>query len=380
MKYVDTVIVGGGIAGLWTLAAASSRGFNCLLLERDALGCGQTLSSQGIIHGGSKYSLHGTMTQATATISDMPNVWTDALAGIGPVNLSDGKVHTQHQFLIPSASIDSKVLSFFGSKTMSSHTTRVAIHNAPDAYQHLNIKQSIFQLNEPVLAMDSVLHSLHKQFYDSIYQFNLQQEHLQETNEGFELQLSHEKIHCRNLLIACGNGFSHLHFNQENMQQRPLHMLMAKGKNLPAIYAHFIGRSSSPLLTITSHPTDDGQTVWYLGGGIAENGIKLKPHEQQDKGRKLLSKVLPNMNFSDVAIDSFFINRAEPAQQGLLRPDDAYVNQHGNLLIGWPTKLALAPRFAEKAIALMSKDNRSTKVTSLALAKTTVAPYPWHAL
>ena len=79
----DMVIIGGGIAGLWTLAQSRSRGLNAILFEKGALGQGQTISSQGIIHGGSKYALAGSISRATSMISDMPDIWRNALNSNG---------------------------------------------------------------------------------------------------------------------------------------------------------------------------------------------------------------------------------------------------------------------------------------------------------
>ena len=56
---VDIAIIGGGIAGLWMLSRLRKRGYSALLIESEALGSGQTICSQGIIHGGVKYSLQG---------------------------------------------------------------------------------------------------------------------------------------------------------------------------------------------------------------------------------------------------------------------------------------------------------------------------------
>ena len=56
---IDTLVVGGGVAGLFALDALVRAGHCALLLERAALGLGQTTSSQGILHAGVKYSLGG---------------------------------------------------------------------------------------------------------------------------------------------------------------------------------------------------------------------------------------------------------------------------------------------------------------------------------
>ena len=55
---VDVLIFGGGAAGLWLLDELARRGDRVLLLEA-VRPAGQTIASQGIIHGGLKYTLQG---------------------------------------------------------------------------------------------------------------------------------------------------------------------------------------------------------------------------------------------------------------------------------------------------------------------------------
>lgn len=50
------------------------------------------------------------------------------------------------------------------------------------------------------------------------------------------------------------------------------------------------------------------------------------------------------------------VDRAEPAQSNLLRPDNAFLAEQGRLLVGWPTKLALAPDFADRVCARLEED------------------------
>ena len=68
----DIVIFGGGIAGLWLLNRLRQQGYDVILLESDALGGGQSLASQGIIHGGLKYALNGVLSPASSAIAQMP--------------------------------------------------------------------------------------------------------------------------------------------------------------------------------------------------------------------------------------------------------------------------------------------------------------------
>ena len=77
------------------------------------------------------------------------------------------------------------------------------------------------------------------------------------------------------------------------MQRRPLHMVMVK-HNLPyPLHAHGLGTGSKPRITITSHKTDDGRMVWYLGGEIAESGINRDSESQIIEGKKRARRPFP---------------------------------------------------------------------------------------
>ncbi|WP_312929907.1 FAD-dependent oxidoreductase, partial [Stutzerimonas nitrititolerans] len=71
----DVLIVGGGVAGLWLNARLRREGFATVLVEKGTLGGGQSVKSQGIIHGGTKYALQGALTGASEAIADMPRRW-----------------------------------------------------------------------------------------------------------------------------------------------------------------------------------------------------------------------------------------------------------------------------------------------------------------
>ena len=62
---LDVLILGGGAAGLWLLDELHQAGYRVLLLETESHGLGQTISSQGIIHGGLKYALRGRPSRAS---------------------------------------------------------------------------------------------------------------------------------------------------------------------------------------------------------------------------------------------------------------------------------------------------------------------------
>ena len=43
----QVIIIGAGIAGLWTLRRLVAAGYDAILLEKEAIGAGQTLGAQG---------------------------------------------------------------------------------------------------------------------------------------------------------------------------------------------------------------------------------------------------------------------------------------------------------------------------------------------
>ncbi|RMR53987.1 Oxidoreductase, FAD-binding protein [Pseudomonas cichorii] len=81
-----------------------------------------------------------------------------------------------------------------------------------------------------------------------------------------------------------------------------------------------------------------------------------EPAAQIAAARKELESLLPWVDLSQAQWATLRVDRAEPAQSGLVRPDNAFVDVQQRLMIGWPTKLALAPDFADRVLAALSKD------------------------
>ena len=161
--------------------------------------------------------------------------------------------------------------------------------------------------------------------------------------------------------MSAGGGtaelLSTLGLNNPAMQKRPLHMIIAKGPGLKPLYAHCLGGGTKPRITVTTHPAADGNWVWYMGGDIAEaDGVARTPEEQIATAQKELAQLLPWIDMSQTRWATLRVDRAEPLQSGLSRPDNAFVADEGRLLVGWPTKLALAPDFADRVINSLERD------------------------
>src|SRR5215510_15615387 len=106
---LDVVIFGGGAAGLWLLDELARAGFAALLLEAHELGSGQTIASQGIIHGGLKYTLSGLLTPSARAISQMPTIWRRCLAGEAKPDLSYTRLRAEYCHLWRTTSLRSRL-------------------------------------------------------------------------------------------------------------------------------------------------------------------------------------------------------------------------------------------------------------------------------
>ena len=154
------------------------------------------------------------------------------------------------------------------------------------------------------------------------------------------------------------------------MQQRPLHMVLLKSKQLPKLFGHCLSPySNTPALTITTHRSHDDQAIWYLGGQLAETGVTLSEPEQITAAQTILSTLFPWLDYQQMSWKSFFINRAEAKQPGGTKPNSITCHAHHNILTAWPTKLAFAPHLANQILRF---------IQSLGLEKQDHVEMPHH--
>ncbi|WP_456412848.1 FAD-dependent oxidoreductase [Thiolapillus sp.] len=376
----DLLIFGGGIAGLWTLLRARRAGYQALLLESAALGGLQSIASQGIIHGGSKYALKGGIGKSTQAIADMPGIWRDALAGKGALDLSAARVLSPHQHLWSSGGIRSSLAGVFASKLMQGKVASLARAQFPPPFDVPDFHGSLYALQEPVLDVSSLLRVMREQALPACYRYD--PEKLQVDDGG--LRIGQLRLQPRRVLLAAGEGNAGLlerwGMGLPQMQKRPLHMVMLKGP-LPALYTHCLGASAVPRLTVTSYPLGDGEMLWYLGGQLAEEGVTRTPAQQIAVAKSELAKLLPWMDFSRSGWATLEINRAEVATPGGKRPDDCYLGGEGPVMVAWPTKLAFAPRLADLVLQKLNQEGlkpEGEEAPVLSLPHPPLASLPWE--
>ena len=357
---LDAVIIGGGIAGLWLANLLHGRGDRVALLEAEQLGCGQTLASQGIIHGGLKYALGGSLTSASQAIAGMPERWRDCLNGTGDVDLRGLTPLAAENLLFADGSGLGRFRTFFASRALRGRLRRLEPQFWPEALK--GCSGWVYALNDLVIDTPALVERLARPQAERIYQHPFQADQATAIDDGWLLQLGEQRVQTQYLLLCAGTGneglLSGLGIDQLQMQRRPLRQVIVRSKRLKPLYGHCLTGISrpEPRLTITSHPDGNGW-LWYLGGQLAGDGVNLDDAALIQHARSELTICLPWIDFSDAQLSILDIDRAEAAHYGQ-RPDQAFAKRQGSTIVCWPTKLSLTPDLGDRVLALLPKPSQ----------------------
>ncbi len=387
---MDVVIFGGGAAGLWLLDELARRGQTVVLLEANALGTGQTVAAQGIIHGGLKYTLQGIITKSATSIREMPAIWRDCLDGLREPNLSGVRRRSDSCFLWRTDSLTSR-LGLLGARFgLRVAPQTVAADERPELLR--GCPGTVARLPEQVISAVSFIEELAKRNRDRL--LKVEREHVDfrvhgpghvstirlRANSADESLETHQpdasaraprlgpslarpagvnsdiELHPRCVVFTAGAGNGALRWSvglsDEAMQRRPLHMVMLRGL-LPQFQGHCVDGAKTRV-TITSDVDSAGRTVWQVGGQLAEDGVALDDVSLLKIARDELLTVLPRIDLSSVEWSTYRVDRAEGRKLGGKRPETVQICREGNCLTAWPTKLALVPQLvAELCEALV---------------------------
>ena len=381
---VDVLVIGGGIAGLWTLARLQQSGYKSALLESRALGVGQTRFAQGIIHGGTKYALTGKLTASSEAVADMPSRWRACYEGRGELDLSKAELLSDAHYLWSTTSLTSRISGFFASKVMRARSSELDEKSLPAIFQHKDFKGQFYRLDEPVFNTLSVVRALAEPRKKSILPIN--QESFENLDGRVVVQSKAGEnylFHYRKIIFIAGEGneslLSRFDCKQPEMQRRPLKMVVMRGVQKDMIYAHCLGASVNPRITITSHRDKQGGIVWYMGGQLAEEGVDKNDAELIQAAKDELKDLIPWLELKDAQWGVLKIDRAEIKKPGATRPDSFSIEEHDDIITAWPTKMALAPALADSVLDILDKENiKHDSNTSLpAWAEPEYAEFPW---
>ncbi|MGH1377673.1 MAG: FAD-dependent oxidoreductase [Alphaproteobacteria bacterium] len=352
----DIVIFGAGIAGLWTFNHLKSLGYDVLLLEKESIGCGQTIASQGIIHSGLKFSLAGKVNSLAKSISAMPDLWRDALDGKGSVDLRSAKISAQsQQLLIPAG--------FMGglTKLVTKKALGKTVHEIPHDQWSQDIKSSGFKgsvifMGEPVLDIPSVIRALADPYKSSIKKITEEQ-----ASFPFDFLKNHNITPKRIIFTGAGSNHNIAKSNNHDdglaTQKRPLMQGMIKNAPFP-LFAHLVGKTDKPVASITTHNMSDGTLIWYLGGGVAERSKESDPEDVYKDAISALNSYLPKIDLSNIEWSTLPIDRVEgKSKTDSWMPDTPTIHNTDDALYCWPTKLTFAPMLSDIILETLNSDN-----------------------
>jgi len=351
---IDIVIIGAGIAGLWAHYVLRSRGYNCLLLESEAIGAGQTLASQGIIHSGLKYAFAGKVNKLAQSISAMPDLWRSALRGEGDVDLSAARMNASSQYLLIPKGFMGGLVKLVTRQALGGNVHEVPHDEWPAEIAGSGFKGSVIFMDEPVLDIESVIRALAQPYQDSIRKID--------TPDDVNGFLARNNITARRIIYTAA-GSNHMaaiaqdHGAGLKTQKRPLLM----GFMHPApfeCYAHLVGRSDKPVATITTHKMSDGTLCWYLGGGVAERDKDANPQDVYKAAIKGFKKYLPHIDLSQAKWSTLPIDRIEgKSEADGWMPDTPTIHSAHDHIYCWPTKLTFAPLLSQRLVEKLEADD-----------------------
>lgn len=343
------------MSGLWLLNALADKGYRVVLLERERLGGGQTLASQGMIHGGIKYALGGFTTASSESIASMPARWNQGIAGQGSVDLSHVRVLSNDYYLFSDQSVSSRVTAFFGSKSIRGRVNPVKRRDYPPCFDNAAFKGVVYRLQDLVIDTVSLITRLAERHQDRIFK-SATQVIAGPAGDVQGLQLDVGTLLADTYIFCAGSGNEDLvkdiRLSSIGMQRRPLHQVMVTGVSLPPIYAHAVSASAGakPRVTFTTHTAPGGRPVWYLGGNLAETGVNRGEADQIQFAQGEMQALFPWLDWKDAEWRTFRIDRAEPLQRDHSRPDTPFCKRADNAILCWPTKLSLTPLLADEVV------------------------------
>jgi len=356
---LDCLILGGGAAGLFALAALRAQHLRALVLESDSLGMGQTRCAQGIIHGGVKYSLRGLVGSDSRAIAEMPERWRRMAEGREQPSLAGAIVRSRHCWLWRSDGLAGRLGMLGAQLALRARPEEVTGDERPELLR--TAPGRVLRLPEPIFDPGSVLDALAREHEGCIARYDTDSLEIhQESSRPIRIRASVRThagmesiaLHARCVVLAAGTGNERLRekfgLAANRTQRRPLHQGLVRSPSLPWLDGHCVDGDSTRV-TITSARDSQGRVVWHLGGRLAEEGVALDRDALVRRAAAELRAVLPHAPLDGAEFAAYRVDRAEPLEHGR-RPDDARLLEEGRVLTLWPTKLALAPRAGAMAL------------------------------
>lgn len=389
----DIIVAGAGIAGLWLGARLLAEGYNVIVADEGPIGGIQTLASQGMIHGGQKYTLTGKADPAATGIAAMPGRWEACFAGEGEIDLSSVAFTDDQQVMWPAGGesmIKNKVSEaavFAAAQAVNAGTEKMDQSEWPPVLAKLSEKKKfggpVYRLPEKVLDVKTLASALMKPLEGRIFRGRAEKPLPDGT-----VTIGGKPFRAQAVIFSSGKGneevFDYMKVETKHTQRRPLRMVMVKTVH-EKLNGHGIIAHPKPRATVTSHPlapdgSDKDGYVWYLGGGVAEKGPEITADESIAFAKAELSDMFPHIDWSTKEWATLDIDRAEPLSEDGRLPPGSYIHQRGQVLVAWPVKLTFAPMLSDQVLDWLKGREIAPRVpfTAPPLEQAELGAYPWE--
>ncbi len=313
----------------------------------------------------------------------MPKVWTDCLSGIGEIDLRSVEILASSQLAFTTGGWKGRVAGMAASTALRSSLDELSSEEYPELFRGRDFRGKLFRLNEPVLAIKSVIQAL------AINPARIRRAKARELQwvrqSVVEIFLDDQNGTCvrpRACIITAGIGnelfAKRMGLSEKiRMQRRPLRMFMVRG--LPCrVYAHCLVPEPRPRVTITTHLLEN-DNIWYIGGNLAEKTAGLDKTEALKMAQSEMREIFPALDFKGTRWAVHDVERAEPFANKIL-PSGPTLRTTENIAFGWPTKLALAPALTDQVLVWLNRQGivPSHKLTTLPLPEAEIGKYPWE--
>ena len=349
---VDVAIAGGGIAGLWIGNLLLTRGLKVVVCDPGGTTNGQTLASQGLIHGGIKYALGGHAGGAFDALREMPGRWRRCLEGAGELDLRGVAVAAEACHLWSRNTLAARLAGFLGSRLMQGRAVRLAPGDYPAPFAGQS--GDLYRLDDFGLDVAGLCRHLEARLGDRLLRTRVTPDAVARRDgrvAGFHT--GDTVVEAERVVLAAGAGNAELAPAAgvaTRLQTRPLKQVLVQHPSPEPLFVHCIaGLATEPALTISTHPGHH-----YLGGALASDGASRSDDDQIAAARRALHASLPWIDWDTRRFETLLIDRAEPAQRARRRPDEAFVAKHENVLVVWPVKLALAPDLGDRVLRALA--------------------------
>ena len=385
-RHVDCLVIGAGIAGLWTRVSLERAGYSVLTLERSDAGEGQSIASQGILHRGLKYQLSPAAAKAASELGAASKVWDDCLAGRGEIDLREVQTLAErmHMWAPPGGvgGLLAKVTAGMATLTMSSAAERLDAARWPRCFEGADPATAVYEVVERCVDVASLLGVMLHAGRTTVRRGVAVS--ITAEADGVTVMLANGESVRASCVVACaGIGNAEIAAlvglrPDAVMQKRPLKMVAMRAAPFE-LNGHCIQpMSDKPRLTVTTTGVE-GERYWWLGGGLAEDGVLRSDADQIAAARETVRACVPWANLKDASFSVYPIDRAEGRTAEGKRPDGPVVLSHGRVILAWPTKLALAPTLATEVVRRIAETGVSRSGVNAGELACGVATSPWLA-